>query len=297
MTLGNSLVTGISGDVVARYLARLDVQARPEPSLDQLITLHERHVERISYHNLDIQLGRRTDVDPARNAARLADGEGGYCFHLNGSFAALLSALGFDVTLHRGEVKKDMHRPPGVSFANHLAMTVNLDGLRWFVDVGLGDGLFHPLPLRTGMAEQPPLTFGLSRTSRGWRFTHDPRASFTVMDFDDAPATAEDFAGPHEVLSTEPASTFVRRFIVTNRAADRVLSLVDRVLTTIDAGGVTKRVLPTFDQWRSTLRTDFLLRLDEQDDDGLARLWTRLSRRDDHAGVHDPADPEEASRE
>jgi N-hydroxyarylamine O-acetyltransferase len=286
------LVTRISDDVVARYLARLDVPARPEPGLDQLIALHERHVERISYHNLDIQLGRRTDVDPARNAARLAAGEGGYCFHLNGSFAALLSALGFDVTLHRGEVKKDPDPPPGVAFANHLAVTVNLDGVRWLVDVGLGDGLLHPLPLRTGVAAQPPLTFGLSRAARGWRFTHDPRASFTVMDFEDAPATAEDFASSHATLSTEPTSTFVRRFIATNRGADRVLCLVDRMLTTIDASGVTDRVLTTFDQWRSTLQTDFLLRLDERDDDGLARLWTRLRRRH-AAGVHELADATE----
>lgn len=273
-------LTGISDDLVARYLARLDVHERPEVSLAALVRLHESHVRRISYHNLDIQLGRPPDVDPARNAARLAGGASGYCFHLNGAFAALLATLGFDVTLHRGQVKKGPEPlSRGVGSCNHLALTVTLDGARWFVDVGLGDGLLHPLPLRPGVVRQPPLTFELADTSDGWRFTHDPRGSFTVMDWEDRPARPADFVEPHHVLSTEPASTFVRRLIVVNRGAERVMSLVDCLLTRIDDGGVTRWVLGTFDQWRAALEGTFLLRLDDEDDAGLLRLWHRLQQR------------------
>ena len=78
---------------------------------------------------------------------------GGYCFHLNGAFSELLRSLGYDVVRHVGGV----HGPEGATgeeMANHLVLTVrnlpndaNPDGT-WYVDVGLGDALHEPLPLR-----------------------------------------------------------------------------------------------------------------------------------------------------
>lgn len=272
-------MTRIGDEVVQRYLSRLDEPGRPRVDLATLVRLHERHVRRIPYHNLDIRLGLPTDVDPAGNAARLAGGDAGYCFHLNGAFAALLAALGFDVTLHRGQVKKAPALPDGVQFANHLTMTVTLEGRRWFVDVGLGDGLLGPVPLRPGVVRHPPLTFGFAEAAWGWRFTHDPRGSFTVMDWEDRPAQPHDFAEAHHVLSTAPTSTFVRRLIVTNRGPDDVVwSLVDCQLTRIDGDGVHHRVLTTFDEWRRELEDTFLLRLDDGHTAGLRRLWQRLPR-------------------
>ncbi len=269
----------ISDEVVGRYLARLGMRRRPPATLSELVRLHQRHVQRISYQNLDIQLGRQTTVRPADNAERLAAGEGGYCFHLNGSFAALLLALGFKVTLHRGQVKKDDGLAFDVTSPNHLAMTVRVGDALWFVDVGLGDGLFEPLPLRPGTVHQPPFTFRLTRSDPGWRFSHDPGGSFTVMDFEDRPARPEDFAEPHRLLSTDPTSTFVRRFIVMNRTPGRVLSLVDCCLSRIESGRVTRQQLHTFEEWRAALTDSFLLRLGAADDVDLLRLWARLQHR------------------
>ncbi|MFJ8687970.1 arylamine N-acetyltransferase family protein [Micromonospora wenchangensis] len=273
-------VPRIGDEVVRRYLARLDEPGRPRVNLATLVRLHERHVRRVPYHNLDIQVGLPTDVDPAGNAARLADGDAGYCFHLNGAFAALLAALGFDVTLHRGQVKKAPALPDGVQFANHLTMTVRLDGRRWFVDVGLGDGLLGPVPLRPGAVRHPPLSFAFAEAAWGWRFTHDPRGSFTVMDWEDRPARPQDFVAAHQLLSTASTSTFVRRFIVTNRGPGEVVwSLVDRLLTRIDGDGVHRRELTSFDQWRRELEETFLLRLDDRHTAGLRLLWQRLPQR------------------
>ncbi|MFC4148122.1 arylamine N-acetyltransferase [Micromonospora mangrovi] len=272
-------MTPISDEVLARYLARLGVPDRPEPSLTTLIRLHERHVQRISYHNLDIQLGIPTGVDPVANAGRLAGGEAGYCFHLNGAFAALLSALGFEVTLHRGQVKKGSALPGGVAFSNHLAMTVSLEGRRWFVDVGLGDGLLVPVPLQPGVVSQPPFRFELARTPWGWRFTHDPRGSFTVMDWEDPAAQPQDFAEAHHALSTDPNSTFVRRFIVIRREAGQVLSLVDCVLTHIDETGVQERALATFEDWRRELETTFGIEITASSTAALVNLWQRMQHR------------------
>ncbi|GIF16725.1 arylamine N-acetyltransferase family protein [Actinoplanes teichomyceticus] len=259
--------------VVSRYLARLGLRESPARTPAGLALLHERHVQRISYENIDIQLGRPTTVRPEENAVRTAGGRGGYCFHLNGSFAALLATLGFPVVLHRGQVKKEPDPPYGVAVANHLTLTVELGGTGWLVDVGLGDGLLRPVPLRPGVVHQPPLTFRLSRTGRTWRFVHDPRGSFTVMDWTEEPAEPGDFAGRHRFLSTDPESTFVRRFLAMNRDRDRVHTLVDRKLARIDADGQVEQQLDSFDEWRDVLADTFRLRLDAVD---LHRLWRRL---------------------
>lgn len=83
------------------YLAVLGVPRPQAPSAGALRALHRAHVERVPYENLDIHLGRPTGIDAAGCVDRIVRGRGGYCFHLNGAFAALLTALGYEVALHR----------------------------------------------------------------------------------------------------------------------------------------------------------------------------------------------------
>ncbi|MFD0372166.1 arylamine N-acetyltransferase [Streptomyces sp. NPDC127114] len=40
-------------------------------------------------------------------------GRGGYRFHLDGAFAALLTALGYEVTLNRAGVQDEVEDPAG----------------------------------------------------------------------------------------------------------------------------------------------------------------------------------------
>src|SRR5581483_8894971 len=213
--------------LIRQYLNRLGVSARPEPTLESLRVLHQRHVERVAYENLEIQLGRTTTVQPTESACRIVSGTGGYCFHLNGAFAALLLSLGYDVAIHRGQVKKTERPPFGVEFTNHLALTVNIAGRHWFIDVGLGDALHSPVPLKIGSFQQGPFTFSLLRRRGGWRFHHDIYGSFNVMDWEDRHATLADFADPHTELSTAPDSPFVRRLIIMRRCACQIDVLVD----------------------------------------------------------------------
>src|SRR5262245_36542538 len=123
---------------VAAYLERLGVTHDGPPSPDKLAELHRAQCERVPYETLEIQLGRPTTVDPYESAARILTGRGGYCYHLNGALSALLHALGYDVTWHVGGVFRGLPtgEPPS---GNHLALTVRLDGVDWFVDTGLGN--------------------------------------------------------------------------------------------------------------------------------------------------------------
>jgi len=260
---------------VRRYLYRLGVERPPKPTIDALDLLHRRHVELVAYENLDIQLGQPTTVHPVESAARIADGRGGYCFHLNGAFSALLFSLGYQVSIHRGQVRKSARPASGVEFPNHLALTANVDGRDWLIDVGLGDALHSPIPLAPNAFRQGPFMFRLLHTSGGWRFEHDVNGSFTVMDWESNDADVEEFAVAHKQLSTASESTFVRNLIVMRRCACHIDTLIGRTLTRRGDRIVLRRRLNTQADWSTTLREVFHLSLLDIPSKALTALWHR----------------------
>jgi arylamine N-acetyltransferase len=260
------------------YLAVLGVARPAAPTLESLRALHRAQVERVAYENLDIHLGRPTGIGAAESVARVLRGRGGYCFHLNGAFATLLTALGHDVTLHRAGVQATPGHPAGAS-GDHLALTVRLGGERWLVVTGLGDALHEPLPLREGTYRQGPFTYTLApstATPGGWRLTHDPRGSFTAMDFAPDPVELPSFTAEHLRLSTSPDSGFVRVLTVHRRDAKGVDALRGLVLRRIDAGGTDERTIDSADDWYDVLTGVFHLDLADVDAPARAALWNRV---------------------
>jgi arylamine N-acetyltransferase len=272
--------TRLDNETVARYLRRLGVDDPGAPSADALRALHRAHVERVPYEVLDIQLGRTSTVEPADNVARVLRGRGGYCVQINGAFATLLTALGYDVTWHGALVQAGVTPPaPGLPSAPHLAATVELDGETWLIDPGFGDGLHDPVPLRVGRYRQGPFTMGISRSQvkpGGWRFDHDPLGSITGVDFSMARASQEDFAEWHHALCTSPASRLVRTATVMRRDADTIDNLVGCMLRRVDSGGRTVRELTTADDWYGALADVFGLRLDDVDEGERRQLWAKV---------------------
>jgi len=268
---------------VGAYLARLGLE-RELPSVAALARLQRAHVERIAYEALDVQLERRTSIEPEASAARITErGRGGYCYHLNGAFSALLRALGYDVTWHRAGVqtKRDAE-PPGPARANHLVLTVarlpDGDGA-WMVDAGLGDALHDPLPLRAGTYVQGPFTFGLRPSDLvpgGWRFEHDAGGSFLGADWDPRPATVCDFLERHAWLESSPESGFVRTCAVQRRDAGGVDDLTGLVLERRDGSGAPGRTLETAAEWYGAIGDVFGLALADLDAADRDALWRRV---------------------
>ncbi|MER7518294.1 arylamine N-acetyltransferase [Streptomyces sp. NPDC126499] len=260
------------------YLAVLGVDRPSAPTAEALWALHRAQVERVSYENLDIHLGRPTGIGAAESVARIVRGRGGYCFHLNGAFGALLTALGYDVTLHRAGVQGSPEDVAGAG-GDHLALTVRLDGERWLVDTGLAGGMYEPLPLREGDYAQGPFTYGMAPSVAvpgGWRFTHDPRGAFTAMDFAPEPVELSSFADEHVRLSTSPESGFVRVLTAQRRDARGVDVLRGCVLRRIHAGGTDERVVDSADDWYDVLAGVFRLDLADVDAPARAGLWQRV---------------------
>lgn len=272
-----STIRGMTTLDVTGYLARLGLPAE-RPGVEALGRLHAAHVERVPYEDLEIQLGRVTSLDPVVSADRILRGRGGYCYHLNGAFSALLHALGYDVTRHLGGVQGSPEAEAGIH-RNHLALTVT--GLpedpdvTWLVDVGLGDGPHVPIPLLEGSYTQGPHTYRLRPSEvapGGWRFDHDPTGSFTGMDFAPGPAVMADFAAKHEWLSTDPESSYTGVTALLRRDAAGVDTLLG--LTLRRRGDVSrKEVLESPGQWWSALADVFGIPADVFTPEERDQLW------------------------
>ncbi|MFC7545138.1 arylamine N-acetyltransferase [Plantactinospora sp. GCM10030261] len=276
----------LDGPLVTAYLTRLGLDPAAEraagPSATQLRRLHAAHVERVAYETLWIALGERRGIDPVESARQVVAGRGGYCYHLNGAFSTLLTALGYRMTWHRAGVQgRSSPTPPGDD-GNHLALSTVLDGRAWWVDVGLGDGPLEPVPLA-------PATFGPGDAFRlrpsdvvpgGWRFDHEPDGAFTGMDFSSGAASPVDLADRHVEMSTSPESGFVRVVTAQHRTPTTVRILRGKLLTE-RPGSAPGRQLSGYAEWRALLRDEFRLALDDVPEGRLRDLWRRIVA--DHA--------------
>ena len=266
-------------DLAHAYLDLLGVQACPAGvDADGVATLQLAHLERVPYETLDIVRRSAPGIDPVGCARRVVGGRGGYCYHLNGAFAALLAWLAVDVTRHVAGVQGHaVAEPPGAN-GNHLGLTVRTpDGRRWLVDVGLGDGPADPLPLVAGVHEQGGYRYELhpsALAAGGWRFDHDSRGGFIGFDMSPHPATTGDFAAMHAQLSTDSGFT---RVVTVQRRADRRLEILRGcVYTEIDDGGERSRDVTERDSWWELVLGHFGLAYDDLEATEREALWRRV---------------------
>lgn len=221
----------------SRYLARIGYAGPREPTLATLRAVHEAHLRAVPFENLDIARGVPIVLDEATICAKIVGGRrGGFCYELNGLFAALLRALGFRVTLLSA---RDIHpvRGLGPEF-DHLALRVDLDE-PWLADVGWGDSFLQPLRLDiTGEQLDAGHTYrivhdGDYRTLQrreqtgawedNYRFTLQPRAW-------------ADFAAMCHYHQTSPDSAFTQHNTCTLPTARGRVTVSDRRLIITEDG-------------------------------------------------------------
>ena len=130
---------------VEAYLERLNYSGPIRPDIDTLRELHRAHMLAVPFENLDIHLGQAIALDQGALFDKIVTRRrGGFCYELNGLFCALLSGLGFKVTmLSAGVVTKDGSFGPEF---DHMTLMVELEE-RWLADVGFGDSFIEPLRL------------------------------------------------------------------------------------------------------------------------------------------------------
>ena len=150
----------------------------------------------------------------------------------------------------------------------------------WYVDVGLGDALHDTVPLAAATFRQGPFTLSLEQTDDGvgdWHLTHDPLGTFAGMSWRMRPATIDEFAERHEVLSTSPESGFVRTASAQRRDAIGVDIMRGLVLTRVGEGSAPTHPLTERNDWFGALADLFDLRFEGVPTETLDRLWARCS--------------------
>lgn len=243
------------------------------PSPEGLRALHRAFLARVPYENLEIQLGRPTSIHPVESAEHILTGRGGYCYHLNGTFATLLASLGYDVTT----IEANPHFDNPDSWGWHAVALVRFSETTFVADVGLGDGFIDPIELREHTDRQDPFIYALERQgSDTWRFRHDPRGTVDGFDMRLQPRPLAAFHAKHEWQSTSPESSFVRKLTVQSRRADHVLILRSCVLTRLDADGKHSTDIDGAAEWWDIIQGEFGLHLPQIDSATREALWSRV---------------------
>jgi len=206
---GETIAVSDSFDVAA-YLARIGLAPPARPDLAALVRLHRGHTAAIPFENLDIQMGRAIDLDPASlQAALVARRRGGYCFQQNGLFRLALTAMGFEPRQREARVRRAAEGR--ILARTHMVQVVFVEGAEWLVDVGFGgEGIAEPVPLDGTLTVQDGWTYRIAREGRLrvlQRSLHDRWNDLYAFQDDDVYDV--DYAVANWYTSTHPESQFV----------------------------------------------------------------------------------------
>lgn len=152
---------------VNAYLKRIGLTKIEKPSLSWLSCLQTNHIlsvpfETLSIHRDDETVSLESDLLFEKIVERR---RGGFCYELNGLFAELLEAVGFEVTRISAKVYSEAKDEFGPEF-DHMALLVHLDK-KYLVDVGFGNQLRIPLVMPNGDAEDAEGRFRIVRNLHG----------------------------------------------------------------------------------------------------------------------------------
>jgi len=247
---------------LSAYLSRIGFTGSNHPNAETLRALHLAHMQSVPFENLDISLGVPIVCEEERFLHKIINlHRGGFCYELNGAFAALLRALGFSVTLLSARVsREDGSASPEF---DHLTLRVDLDET-WLADVGFGDSFLEPLRLKLEVEqEQSTGRFRIVqvgdvmivqrvRPGEFWKSQY----RFTLT-----PRQLTDFAPRCLFQQTSPESHFTRQRICTLPTTDGRITLSDLKFIRTAGERREERMLQSEDEWRSALADLFGVRL------------------------------------
>ncbi|MCL1805615.1 MAG: arylamine N-acetyltransferase [Clostridiales bacterium] len=214
-----------------RYLERIGWQGPADLTKEALSGLVFAHQKAVPFENYDIcELGRPIILETLHLYEKIvANRRGGYCFELNAGFAALLSALGFEVwpvlaRIYRGPMGEQPMPPM------HRVNLICIGEDKYFTDVGFGG----PMPagallLKEGdLQEVWGVTYRFERRPHH-RWTLFRETSEKVMEpmigFTEVPSEPVDFLTPNYHTSTHPDSLFTRTRMANIRFDDGFASI------------------------------------------------------------------------
>jgi len=247
---------------VAAYLDRIGYMGSTDPTAENLRALQRAHLFSVPFENLDIALGRGITVQQEASLNKVVGHRrGGFCYELNGAFAALLGELGFDVTLLSARVAR-ANGGEGPEF-DHLTLRVDV-AEPWLADVGFGDSFLEPLRLQPDSEQPDPAgTFRLVQNGNRWHLLRaEPVANWKPQhSFSLEPRRLEEFSEMCHYHQTSPDSSFTQNRICSRATPEGRITLSEMKLIVTRNGQREERSLGSEDERSAVLQELFGIRL------------------------------------
>lgn len=243
-------------DAVMGYLTRLAVTAPVMADAAALRALHRAHQVAVPFENLSIHMSEPISLAEADLADKIVRRRrGGFCYELNGAFALLLKALGFQVTRMAARVYGDGQIGPPF---DHLALAVRPpDGSGpWLADVGFGSHSDFPLLLDSRSEQGDPAgRFQLTHTEHGdvdVLKDGEPQYRIELRE-----RSLADFVPTCWWQQTSPSSHFTRSTICSRLTDEGRVSISGRTLIQTNGTSRTEQQLASDDALLAAYRDYF----------------------------------------
>src|SRR5258708_15764400 len=243
---------------VQDYLNRINYQGPLAPTAETLRQLQVAHLLTVPFENLSIHAREAIVLKDEALCEKIVSGRrGGFCYELNGLFAALLRALGFKVAMlsaqvanAEGEFSQDF---------DHMALMIEIEE-RWLADVGFGDSFVEPLLLDERdaqvqgdrayriVADDERLVVQRADNSSEWKAQY----RFTLKPFQ-----YSDYAEMCEYHQTSPLSHFTQAGICSRLTPKGRVTLSDMRLITTEGGERHEHAVATQEEYAELLHKHF----------------------------------------
>jgi N-hydroxyarylamine O-acetyltransferase len=255
----------VRNEGVDRYLERVGYSGKAAPTLATLRKLQVGHLVHVPFENLDVFHRRGVRVDVNWSFQKIVDRQrGGWCFELNGCFAALLEQLGYRVA--RLSCRTFEPGTGGLSADfDHLALLVRVGSNRFLVDVGWGDCPLAPIPAEPGEYAARPRKVRIEKTADSLRLLERVKrvGGETVWELQYEaslrPRALADFDARSKYLQTEPGLNWTEKPLVTRATSakgGRLTLHADRLRTRQDDLTFVDEPVSQA-EWASVLATEF----------------------------------------
>ncbi|HET6891677.1 MAG TPA: arylamine N-acetyltransferase [Pyrinomonadaceae bacterium] len=243
---------------IEAYLERINYRGSLDLTAQTLRELQVTHLLTVPFENLSIHAGEPIVLNDDSLFDKVVHRRrGGFCYELNGLFAALLRGLGFKVEMLSAGVA-NAEGDFGPDF-DHMVLMVTLED-RWLVDVGFGDSFREPLLLDYDgeqvqeddayriTSHNSNLVLSQRRGDGDWKDQY----RFTLQ-----PHTYADYAGMCHFHQTSPQSHFTRARVCTRATPEGRITLSELRFITTRNNERAERQLSGDEEFHTALRDHF----------------------------------------
>jgi N-hydroxyarylamine O-acetyltransferase len=245
---------------ITSYLRRIDYRGRRDASRQVLRELHQLHLLTVPFENLDIHWGKLIQLDEDRLFEKIVTRRrGGFCYELNGLFAALLRELDFKVDLLSARVYKSEGIGPEF---DHLVLRVRLEE-DWLADVGFGDSFAEPLRLDEDAEQvQAGVPYRLEKKSKDLVLSRKDEAGKWegLYRFSLQPRILADFKQMCRYHQSSPDSMFTQKQLCTRATPGGRVTMGDRSLIITQEGQRREKILNDENEYTAALFQYFGIR-------------------------------------